>query len=58
MTIPTVVSGRDFQIQPGVGAQRHAIAVRSDSKGLVLVGIARQTQLSRTERLTLCRSKY
>ena len=37
MTIPTVVSGRDFQIQPVSGAQRHAIAVRSGAKGLVLL---------------------
>ena len=37
MTIPTVVSGRDFKIQPVSGAQRHAIAVRSSSQGLVLL---------------------
>ena len=37
MTIPTVVSGRDFHIQPVAGAQRHAIAVRSGTQGLVLL---------------------
>ena len=37
MTIPSVVSGRDFQIQPVSGAQRHAVAVRSGSQGLVLL---------------------
>lgn len=37
MSIPTVVSGRDFQIQPISGALRHSVVVTANTKGQVFL---------------------